>query len=85
MSAQFYNIYPPIKKTKTMNQITVSICELKLFEYVRVACVLYDLDNIPIENRIFTIDSTNGYNEWNNDDAFIINWVKKKLQEETNN
>lgn len=75
-------IYPPVKKTITMNQISVSVFELKLFEYVKICVVLYDFDGHPIENRIFTIDTTNGYNEWNNDDKFIVDWAKKRLHEE---
>lgn len=78
-------IYPPIKKTVTMNQISVNVFEFKLFEYVKISVVLYDYDGNAIENRIFTIDTTNGYNDWTNDDKFIIEWAKKRLQEESNN
>jgi hypothetical protein len=75
-------IDPPVKKNLMMNQITVSVLELKLFEYVKVVVQLYDCNGIPRDNRIYTIDPTNGYNDWNNDDAFIINWVKDRLREE---
>lgn len=78
-------IYPPIKKSISMNQITVRVFELKLFEYVKICVVLYDYNGNAVDNRVYTIDTTNGYNDWNNDDKFIIEWVKKQLQDETNN
>ena len=65
-----------------MNQITINILELKLFEYVKLIVQLFDNDRNHIDNRIYTIDTINGYNEWNNDDTFIIEWVKKRLNEE---
>ena len=75
-------IDPPVKKSLIMNQITISILELKLFEYVKVVVHLYDCDGTPRDNRFYTIDASNGYNDWNSDDAFIVNWVKDRLREE---
>jgi len=76
-------IYPPLKKYITLNSITVDVFELKLFEYVKVACLLYDTDNNPIDSRIYTLIGED-YLSWSNDDSYIINYCKKQLQNETN-
>ena len=86
MDTQTYTIYPPVKKAINMNSISITIFELKLFEYVKVACTLYDLDNTPQDTRIYII-SGDDYKNWNNDDSYIVNYCKKQLQLEvsTNN
>jgi hypothetical protein len=77
-------IYPPLKKSITLNSITVDVFELKLFEYVKVACILYDLNNNPIDSRVYTLTGED-YLNWSNDDSYIINYCKKRLQMETGN
>ena len=75
-----FNIYPPIKKSISMNSISISIYELKIFESCRVACTLYDMDNVPQESRLFIIEGDD-YKNWSNDDNYIVNYCKKKLSE----
>lgn len=76
-------IYPPLKKYITLNSITVEVIDLKLFKYVKVACLLYDIDNNHIDSRIYTLTEED-YLSWSNDDSYIINYCKKQLQNETN-
>ena len=71
-----------IKKTKTANKIRVFVNELRLFEYVRVTVLLYDdsTDEL-IETKIMTLQDDD-YKAWGNDDKYILEYVKTKLQNE---
>ena len=75
-------IYPPYKKSKTANKIRVFVNELRLFEYVRVTVLLYDdsTDEL-IETKIMTLQDDD-YKAWGNDDKYILEYVKTKLQNE---
>ena len=82
-STDFIIIYPPIKKYIIMNQIKISIFELQLYEYVRVSVILYDQDQVPRDNRLYKLEGDE-YNNWANDDNYIITYVKNKLKNESN-
>ena len=75
-------IYPPLKKQITMNTISIDVIDLKLFEYVKIVCTLYNTDNLPIDTRMYVLTGDD-YNNWSNDDNYIVGYCKKKLQEET--
>ena len=76
-------IYPPYKKTKTANKIRVFVKELKLFEYVSLAVLLYDdsTDEL-IETKVMTIQGQD-YLNWGSDDKYILEYIKSKLQQES--
>ena len=78
-------IYPPIKRTKTANKIRIIVNELRLFEFVRVTVLLYDdsTDEL-IETQVMTLEGQD-YLNWSSDDKYIVDWVKKKLNDESNN
>ena len=78
-------IYPPIKRTKTANKIRIIVNELRLFEFVRVTVLLYDdsTDEL-IETQVMTLEG-HDYLNWSSDDKYIVDWVKKKLNDESNN
>lgn len=79
-----YTFYPAIKQTINLNQFRVSIVELKLFESVTVCAHLLDQDGKLMDNRIYILEGSD-YNNWSNDDKYVVNYIKQKLQQEGNN
>lgn len=82
-------IYPPIKKTLTANKISIEVIDMKLFVSIRIFVRLLDTDDNLMDARSYTIDGTD-YSNWNTppyngDDKYILDWVKRKLNDESNN
>ena len=78
------NIYPPFKKYLVGNRITIRPIEIKLFESIRVLVQIYnDSTNDLIDTKIYVI-SGDEYTSWANDDQYIVNLIKEKLQEGNN-
>ena len=78
-------IYPPVKlKPLTASKIRVSIIDMKIFEYVRLSVHLLDIDDSSIDNRFYLLQGDD-YKGWGTDDNYLINWVKKRLNEECQN
>ncbi len=84
MDSKTYNLYPPIKITTSLNSFSVNVFELKLFEYVKLACVLYNIDGVPMDTRIFVLEGEE-YTKWSSDDQYIISYIKAKLNGESYN
>jgi hypothetical protein len=80
MNQEEYPVYPPIKKTLTICKFTYNILEIKLFESVRIAVYLYNENGLMIEARQYLIEGQE-YNTWSNDDKYILNLIKQKIQE----
>lgn len=79
--AREYPLYPNLTIIHKIVKIRINIFEYNIFESAKISVVLMDELDKPIDNRIMKIDATNGFNDWNNDDAFIVKWVKEKLQQ----
>ena len=77
-------LYPPIKVEKKINQFKVEISHLVLFESVTVNVLLYDQDDNYVSLRIFRIEGDD-YKSWSDDDKYIINYIREKLNEECQN
>jgi hypothetical protein len=80
MNQEEYPVYPPIKKTLTICKFTYNILEIKLFESVRIAVYLYNENNMLIDAKQYIIEGQE-YNTWSNDDKYILNLIKQKIQE----
>jgi protease II len=52
-----------------------------LFESITLSVSLIDTTDTTIEVKIYTLTGEE-YEAWGNDDTYIVNWVKSKLQEE---
>ena len=79
------NIYPPFKKYLVGNRITIRPIEIKLFESIRVLVQIFnDSTNDLIDTKIYVI-SGDEYTSWSNDDQYIVNLIKEKLNQEGNN
>ncbi len=76
-----FNIYPNITITRRIVSGRISVFDYIPFESARIAVMLKDEDGLAIDNRLFTLDVSNGFDEWGNNDSFLIAWVKNKLSE----
>jgi hypothetical protein len=80
MNQEEFAVYPPIKKTISISKFKYNILEIKLFESIRVAVYLYDDKDLLVEARQYIIDS-NEYKAWSQDDQYIVNLIKAKIQQ----
>ena len=76
-----FTIYPELKKIIKINKFSIQIQEVQLFQSAKIAVILYDIDGVPVDNRLFIIEGYD-YTAWAADDSYIINWVKVRLGEE---
>jgi hypothetical protein len=79
------NVYPNIKVTKTISKAHVKIIEINLFESITIMVRLLDQSNVIVESRILVMDKTNGYDQWANDDTYVLNWVSNQLSIQPSN
>jgi len=73
------NVYPNIKVQKTICKALIKIMEIELFEGITIMVRLVDENGIIVESRILRMDKSNGYDQWANDDSYVLNWVKNQL------
>lgn len=71
-------LYPNIKKQITMVKFRYSIFEYKPYEYARISVMFLDETDTPVDNAIYTLDTSNGFLEWGNDDKYIETWLRAK-------
>lgn len=74
-----FNIYPNITITKRIVSGRISVFNYMPFDSAQIAVMLKDEDGQCVENRIYTLDTTNGFTEWGNNDSYLVSWVKNKL------
>ena len=79
MNQEEFPIYPNIQRILKIVKFTYQILEIKLFESVRIAVYLYTDQDVMIEARQYIIEGEE-YNNWSNDDIYIINLLKQKIQ-----
>lgn len=80
MNNEEYPIYPNIKKIINIVKFKYTILEIKLFESVRIAVYLYNENDLLIESKQYLIKGDE-YSGWSNDDKYIINLIKQKIQQ----
>lgn len=80
MNEEIYPIYPNIKKIINICKFKYNILEIKLFESVRIAVYLYNENENLIDAKQYII-AGDEYNAWSNDDKYILNLIKQKIQE----
>jgi len=61
-----------------MVKFRYSIYEYKPFEYAKISVLFLDADDTPVDNAIYTLDTTNGFLDWGNDDKYIETWLRAK-------
>ena len=80
MENEFHNIYPNIKKIINIVKFRYHILEIKLFESVRIAIYLYNENEMLVDAKQYIIEGAE-YNSWSNDDKYILNLIKQKIQD----
>ena len=78
MSEKFV-FYPPIKQTTTANSFTINILDFQLYKSVRIAVSIFNADDVLLYNRFYVLQGAE-YTNWGNDDKYIVDYVKAKLQ-----
>jgi hypothetical protein len=76
--------YPPINKIIKINQFQIVDVKISLFEKANFRVLLYDTDGKLTDNKFFELN-TEEYLQWNSDDRWLINYVKSRLQDESQN
>jgi len=71
-------LYPPIPEQVKLTKFSVKVTELVLFQKVDLIVYLFDENDVLINSVNMSL-SGNDYSLWNNDDTYIINYVKRNL------
>jgi hypothetical protein len=79
MQDEYITLYPNIKKTINICSFKYNILEIKLSESVRIAVYLFNENGMMVDSRQYLING-NEYAAWSNDDKYIINLIKQKIQ-----
>lgn len=74
-------MFGPQYRTNIDSRISISKIDLTLLKKAIISGFYFDVSNGSeiISEYNFTMDETNGYDEWLNDDTFLINWVIHKI------
>ena len=75
MNQEEFPVYPNIQRIVKIVKFKYNVLEIKLF-----AVYLYNENDLLIEARQYLIQGDE-YKAWNNDDQYIMNLIKKKIQE----
>ena len=67
-----------ITKVNTINKFNISSIIVDLFNSVTITLFLYDNDNKMVDVKTLKM-TTEEYQQWGNDDNYIIEYVKNKL------
>lgn len=74
-----FNVYPNITRTMKICKAKYQVLEIVLFQFVRIAVYLYNEHNLLIEAKQYVIEGDE-YTNWTNDDKYIVNLLKQKIQ-----
>ena len=78
MNTQYYQIQPKQKIiTKTLSAFSIKITDFIFNQSVTLLITLYDSDNGIVENNFLVLEGSD-YNNWSNNDDYIINYVCQK-------
>lgn len=73
-------VYPNIKRIMNICKAKIRVLDLKLNTSVRVAVYLFNENDLLIEGMQFLIEGKE-YEDWANDDTYLIKLIKQKIQE----
>lgn len=74
-----FNVYPNIKRIMTICKCKYQVLEVVLFKFIRIAVYLYNENDLLIEGRQYIIEGEE-YENWTNDDKYILTLLKQKIQ-----
>lgn len=76
-------VYPNIKKMMTICKAKIRILEIVMFESVRVAVYLMNDQDMVVDSTQYLIQGDE-YKAWANDDKYLVNLVRQKIQQQYN-
>ena len=79
MDQDEYPVYPNIQRILKIVKFKYTILEIILFKNVRIAVYLFNENDLLIETRQYIIEGAE-YENWSNDDQYIIKLLKEKIQ-----
>lgn len=80
MNEDYQPIYPNLKRITNIVKFRYTILDIQLFTSIRVAVYLYNERDSLIEATQFVIQGQE-YSNWGQDDKYIVNLIKQKIQE----
>ena len=73
-----FNVYPNITITKKVVRAVLRVSEYIPFIKATIMVVLFEENDKVIDNRCYVLDGEDFLN-WGNDDKYLVNWIKNKL------
>ena len=77
-----FNVYPNIKQAITICKALVSVQSYEMFKSATLCVSLLDTNDSVVSVKLYTLDGE-AFAAWGNDDAYVVNWVKKQIQLES--
>ena len=83
MNSKYYPLDSPVEKVivKIATQFKIERVEVTPFQNARILTMIFG-SNENVVDLVDYIMMGDDYNNWNNDDDYLINWVKNKIQTE---
>ena len=78
MSSGSYPIEPPIQQSVNIIRFEIKVVELVLYTSVSLQAYLYDENNKIQQVKMYYLTGDD-YNNWSNDDTYIVDYVKNHL------
>ena len=84
---QSYTMEFPVDYDITTKLVICKIIkvDITLFTKADITVVFSAQDGASNQIQYLVMDQSNGYNEWNNDDTYLVEWVKSHIQPPTSN
>lgn len=76
-----FNIYPNIKQTVSIYKASVCVQSYVIFKSATLCVTLYDINDSVVTVKLYTLEGTD-FLAWGTDDNYVVNWVKKQLENE---
>ena len=77
-----FNVYPNIKQAITICKALVSVQSYEMFKSATLCVSLLDSNDSVVSVKLYTLDGE-AFAAWGNDDAYVVNWIKKQIQNES--
>lgn len=76
-----FNIYPNIKQSVTICKATIWVQTYVMFKSATLCVTLYDINDSVVTVKLYTLEGSD-FLAWGTDDNYVVNWVKKQLENE---
>lgn len=76
-----YPVYPNINRTIKICKFNYKVLDIKLFESIRIIVYLMNENSVLVDTLQLLITGTE-YLAWSQDDTYIVNLIKMKIQQQ---